>query len=164
MVGTDPLTFTTLEEFRDAVEAFEKGIVVVSPIHEGIYSPSNFTFIIYNASPVLEITYQMRKGSKDFDDNITMHFSSETHTWMSTGDYIGPGDYEVKFYVHHPDDTCMVVTRTFFVEGTGVVSYTWIFAGVGGGIAVGVAGTVVFYLARAGKLTFLKRLFRGGKT
>ena len=53
---------------------------------------------------------------------------------------------------------------TFFVEGTAVVSYTWIFAGVGGGMAVGVAGTSVFFLARAGKLTFLKRLFGGGTT
>ena len=162
MVGTDPLTFTTLEEFRDAVHAFERGVVVVSPVQGGIYSPSNFTFIIYNASPVLDINYQMRKGSNDFSDNVSMHFSIETSTWMSTGDYISGGDYEVNFYVHHPDDTYTVVTRTFIVEGTAVVSYTWVFVGVGGGIATGVAGTAVFYLARAGKLPFLKKLFGGG--
>ncbi|NPD88140.1 MAG: hypothetical protein HGN29_05435 [Asgard group archaeon] len=162
MVGTDPLTFTTLEEFRDAIQAFERGVVVVSPVQGGIYSPSNFTFIIYNASPVLDVTYQMRKGSDDFSDNVSMHFSMETSTWMSTGDYISSGDYEVKFYVHHPDDTYTVVTRTFVVEGTAVVSYAWVIAGVGGGIATGVAGTAIFYLARAGKLSFLKRLFGGG--
>jgi hypothetical protein len=162
MVGTDPLTFTTLEEFRDAVQAFEKGVVVVSPVQGGIYSPSNFTFIIYNASPVLDINYQMRKGSKDFSDNVTMHFSMKTSTWMSTGDYISGGDYEVKFYIHHPDDSYTVVTRTFVVEGAAVVSYTWVFVGLGGGIATGAAGTAVFYLARAGKLPFLKKIFGGG--
>ena len=82
---------------------------------------------------------------------------------MSTGDYIGPGDYEVIFYIHHPDGNYTTVMRTFVVEGAPVVSYVWVFAGVGGGVATGVAGTAVFYLARAGKLSFLKRLkFWGG--
>ena len=104
----------------------------------------------------------MKTNKGDFGENFTMHFENISKTWMSTGDYIGPGSYEVKFYVHHPDDTFTNITRTFKVEGAPIVELHWVFVGVGCGAATGVAGTITFYLARAGKLDFLKRLFGGG--
>ena len=164
MIGTDPLVFTTWEEYLAAISAFERGVVVISPVQGGIYSPSNFTFMVYNASPVLDVSYQMKKGKGDFGENVSMHFENISQTWMSTGDYIGPGSYEVNFFVHHPDDSFTNITRTFKVEGAPVVGIQWVFVGVGCGAAAGVAGTLTFYLARAGKLSFLKRLFGGGKS
>jgi len=162
MIGTDPLHYTSWEEYFEAITAYDKGIVVISPIQNGVYSPSNFTFMIYNASPVLDVSYQMRKGTKSFSDSAFMNYQTSSMTWMSVGDYIGSGNYEVIFSVHHPDDSYTNLTRLFSVTGSPLVSMTWVFVGIGLGGVAGVTATV--FLFRSGKLGFLRRLFGGGSS
>jgi len=163
MIGTDPLTFTTREQYLEALQAFDRGVVVISPIQGGTYAPSNYTFIVYNSSPVLYVDYQLKKNKADFGDALNMSFDLTSHTWMSTGEFIGPGEYNVTFHIVHPDENITTVWRTFSVKGAPAVPSTWVYVGVGGGIATGVAGSAVFYLSKAGKLSFLKKLFGGGK-
>ncbi|MHA1399763.1 MAG: hypothetical protein ACTSQE_05425 [Candidatus Heimdallarchaeaceae archaeon] len=166
MLGLDPLSFTTPEEFLAALQAssdmLEHGVIVISPINEGIYSPSNYTFILYNVTALDDSWYQIKKNKQDFQDNISMVYDTVSRTWVSQGDYIGPGDYTVRFYIQHTNGNVSVIERVFYVEGTAVVKWPWIFVGVGGGVGIGVVGTLTAYAARAGKLSFLKNLGKGG--
>ncbi len=168
LLGLDPLTFTTFEEFQAAMDVIERGIVVISPIQGGVYAEGNHTFIVYNGSEVLDITYQLKKDDGDFGDNYTMSFTTVTATWMSgiynttTGIYLDQGEYEVKFVVQHWDYSKTTVNRSFSVAIVdGLTNFEFVMIGVGGGVAAGAAGTLVFYLARAGKLSWLKGLFGG---
>ncbi|MHA1303002.1 MAG: hypothetical protein ACTSPI_04795, partial [Candidatus Heimdallarchaeaceae archaeon] len=131
-------------------------------INEGIYSPSNYTFILYNVTALDDSWYQIKKNKQDFQDNISMVYDTVSRTWVSQGDYIGPGDYTVRFYIQHTNGNVSVIERVFYVEGTAVVKWPWIFVGVGGGVGIGVVGTLTAYAARAGKLSFLKNLGKGG--
>ncbi|MHA1868467.1 MAG: hypothetical protein ACTSXD_10530, partial [Candidatus Heimdallarchaeaceae archaeon] len=166
MLGLDPLTYTTEEEFIAALSAnqdmLEAGVLVISPIEGGIYSPSNYTFILYNVTELVGVQYQIKKNKHDFGDNMTMSYDGISRTWITQGDYIGPGDYIVRFYVTKPDGNVSLIERTFYVEGSPVVSLPWVFAGIGGGVAVGVASTLTVYAGRAGKLRFLKNIFKRG--
>ncbi|MHA1873985.1 MAG: hypothetical protein ACTSVB_07715 [Candidatus Heimdallarchaeaceae archaeon] len=166
MLGLDPLTYTTEEEFIAALSAnqdmLEAGVLVISPIEGGIYSPSNYTFILYNVTELVGVQYQIKKNKHDFGDNMTMSYDGISRTWITQGDYIGPGNYIVRFYVTKPDGNVSLIERTFYVEGSPVVSLPWVFAGIGGGVAVGVASTLTVYAGRAGKLRFLKNIFKRG--
>ncbi len=167
MLGLDPLTFTTFEEFQAAMDVIERGIVVISPIQGGVYAEGNHTFIVYNGSEVLDITYQLNKDDEGFEENYTMSFTTETGTWMSgtyytTGISLKKGEYEVMFYVHHWDDSYTTVNRSFSVAVVeGLTNFELVMIGVGGGAAAGAAGTLVYYMARAGKFSWLKGLFGG---
>ncbi len=166
MLGLDPLTYTTPEEFWAALQAnqelLEQGILVISPVDEGTYAPSNYTFILYNVTTVNATWYQLRKNKQDFGANSSMVYDPVSRTWVSKGGYIGPGTYHVKFYIAYPDGNISAIEKTFYVEGSPVVSLPWVIGGIGGGVGTGVVTSLVVYGARAGKFGFLKKIFRKG--
>ena len=153
MIGTDPLHATSEEEFQAALEALNHGIIVISPIEGAEYAPSNYTFILYNATPVLEVNYTLYKDSTLLYSNVSMSFDETTQTWLELGDYLNPADYVVEFYVFYADDNVTKITVHFSVVAAGASAVQWTFIGIGIGVGmVGVATGTGFVIRRFGFL------------
>ncbi len=160
MLGLDPLTFTTKEEFDAAVmgnlEILESGIVVISPVDKGYYPATNYTFLVYNITEVDWVRYTLQKNDRSPSSNSTMLYSNESRTWMGEGGVLTKGTYYVNFYVNHTDGVIKKVSRTFYVEGSIQVGLPWVFIGSGIGAATGLGGGTLFYLLKTGKIKLPK--------
>ncbi len=169
MVGTDPLVFTTKEEFEAALarsgQLIEEGVIVLTPLEDGVYPSTYYTFIVYNVTSVNAINYQYKRETEEFTSNKTMSFDNETKMWSDTGPVLDPGEYVVNFYVNRTVENVTkigVVTRHFTVELTDDkdLSWTWIVGGLGGGVLLGTATSLSILGAKAGKFDFLKKLIK----
>jgi len=157
MVGTDPLNFTSEEEMAAALAALKHGLIVISPLENGEYAPANYTFIVYNATPVDSINYTLLRGDEFVVKNLSMSYDIVMHTWIATGDVLTPGDYKVIFYVNFADGNTTTVSRNFVVVSTGASALTWVGVGVGAGVGtVGITGAMVYYFIRRG-VPFFRR-------
>lgn len=157
-VGTDPLVFTSSEEFSMAL-AIARGkyaLTIMTPV-DGGDAYQNTAVTVVNMTPFVEMWFRYDNGT-GWSDNISLTYNPATQQWVYTDIEWTPGNYSLQVFGRNATGVVFAQQISFRVLAGTAPLGPWVIAMiVGGAVLLGLV-LVVSY-----KKGWLKKLPWGEK-
>ena len=138
--GTDPLSFTSWEEYVDALNILLGGnyIKILSPRGTIIDKYTNVRVI--NGTTFTEMWFRYKKIGDDFSSNYSLVYDPDSLQWVYSDIVWEEGNYTIEVFGRTPGGEVFKATEEFgFISVEKKISETklkWLLIGIGVGVAI----------------------------